>query len=48
MNSGKHFPWWGQILILIMIGVMYAIHYWPITILIISIILALIIRHFYK
>jgi len=42
-NGGKYMPWWIQILMLIAIGVMYAIHYWPITILITSIILALII-----
>lgn len=39
-------PWWTQVLILLAIGVMYAIHYWPITILIISMIVAILITRY--
>lgn len=47
-NSGKYFPWWAKILVLIafVVGypIVYAVQYWPITILIISIIVAILIK----
>jgi hypothetical protein len=49
-RGGKYFPWWAKILVVIafIVGypIMYALHYWPITILFISMIVAFFIKRY--